>query len=213
MASPEVLSALEQLHKELEKLEPAIKHVETAQLVTETVKTIPQKHIELIKEVKDDDKKHKLELKELFTKELLSLTEEGKRLSKTTEEIQKQIKIELEAITSLKDQVRLYHEKVDKINFPERLDKLDANVAGLMAAIQSIHTRLDNLERNIADRLKDAFDYQKETRSALQTSIDQTKTSLQASTESNARKQQTYTYVTWVLIALVIAGVVLAIIK
>ena len=36
MASKEVLNALETLHRELEKLEPAIKHVETAQQITET---------------------------------------------------------------------------------------------------------------------------------------------------------------------------------
>ena len=55
MASNEVLKALEALRKELDKLEPAIKHVETAQQVTETVKNIPQKHIDLINEVKESD--------------------------------------------------------------------------------------------------------------------------------------------------------------
>ena len=78
MASPEVLTALETLHREIEKLEPAIKHVEMALLVTQTVKEIPHKHVELMEEVKDNDTKHKNELKNLFTKELSSISEENK---------------------------------------------------------------------------------------------------------------------------------------
>src|SRR5690606_27359284 len=70
MASQEVLTALESLHREIEKLEPAIKHVETAQQVTQTVKAIPQKHVELMQEVKSNDAKHKDELRNRFAKEL-----------------------------------------------------------------------------------------------------------------------------------------------
>ncbi len=70
MLSQEVLTALESLHREIERLEPAIKHVETAQQVTQTVKAIPQKHLEFLQEVKGNDAKHKDELKNLFAKEL-----------------------------------------------------------------------------------------------------------------------------------------------
>ena len=48
MASELVLKALDNLHRELERLEPAIKHVETAAEVTKIVKEIPQKHINLL---------------------------------------------------------------------------------------------------------------------------------------------------------------------
>ena len=88
MASQEVITALESLHREIEKLEPAIKHVETAQQVTQTVKAIPQKHVELLTEVKNNDAKHKEELKNLFAKELSGFTAENKKLQKTTTEIQ-----------------------------------------------------------------------------------------------------------------------------
>ena len=62
MKSPEVLQALETLHREIEKLEPAIRHVEMAEQVTQSVKQIPQKHLEFLKEVKSNDEKHKEEL-------------------------------------------------------------------------------------------------------------------------------------------------------
>jgi chromosome segregation ATPase len=204
MASQEVLTALETLHREIEKLEPAIKHVETAQQVTQTVKAIPQKHVELLQEVKSNDAKHKDELKNLFAKELSGFTEENKKLQKTTTEIQQQVKLEQEALAKLKETVQSFHERVEKINFPERLDKLDANVAGIMAAIQSVQSRLDGLERNISDRLRDMQDYQKETRAALQSGLEQTKTALQTAVDTAAKKQQTLTYITWALVVVAI---------
>lgn len=196
MASQQVISALESLHRELEKLEPAIKHVETAQQVTEIVKVIPQKHIELLKEVKANDANHKDELKGIFIKELAVITEENKKLVETTTEIQKQVKEEQVALGKLKDMVQAFHERVERINFPERLDKVDANVAGIMAAVQSVQSRLDNLERNIIDRLKDAGERQKE---ALAT--------VQQATETSAKRQQVLTYITW---ALVVVSIILS---
>lgn len=204
MASQEVLTALESLHREIEKLEPAIKHVETAQQVTQTVKAIPQKHVELMQEVKSNDAKHKDELKNLFEKELSGFTEENKKLQKTTTEIQQQVKLEQEALAKLKETVQSFHERVEKINFPERLDKLDANVAGIMAAIQSVQSRLDGLERNISDRLRDMQDYQKETRATLQSGLEQSKTALQTAVDTAAKKQQTLTYITWALVVVAI---------
>ena len=204
MASQEVLTALESLHREIEKLEPAIKHVETAQQVTQTVKAIPQKHVELLQEVKSNDAKHKDELKNLFAKELSGFTEENKKLQKTTTEIQQQVKLEQEALAKLKETVQSFHERVEKINFPERLDKLDANVAGIMAAIQSVQSRLDGLERNISDRLRDMQDYQKETRATLQSGLELTKTALQTAVDTAAKKQQTLTYITWALVVVAI---------
>ena len=215
MASNEVLKALEALRKELDKLEPAIKHVETAQQVTETVKNIPQKHIDLINEVKESDSKHKGELKELFTKELEIITVENKKITDSNVEIQKLIKTDLEIIGKLKETVSLFLDRVDKVNFPERLDKMDATISGIMTAVQSIQGRLDIVERNITDRLKDSADFQKEMKSSLQTSIDNSTKVLKSSLEQNkavqeatAKKQQTNTYITW---AIIIIGIIVII--
>jgi hypothetical protein len=216
MASNEVLKALEALRKELDKLEPAIKHVETAQQVTETVKNIPQKHIDLINEVKESDSKHKGELKELFTKELEMITVENKKITDSNVEIQKLIKTDLEIIGKLKETVSLFLDRVDKVNFPERLDKMDATISGIMAAVQSIQGRLDIVERNITDRLKDSADFQKEMKSSLQTSLDNSTKDLKFSIEQNkafveatAKKQQTNTYITWGLIIIGIITIIL----
>jgi chromosome segregation ATPase len=185
MPSPDVIKALEALHSELNKLEPAIKHVEAAEQVTQMVKTIPGKHVALLEEVKAGDALHKEALRSLFVEELSSLTEANKQLQQTTRDIQQEVKNEQAALAKVKESIQAFHDRVEKINFPERLDKLDANVAGIMAALQAVQSRLDNVERNIADRLRDMQDYQKETRTHLQ---------------QIAQRHQVLTYITWVLI-------------
>jgi chromosome segregation ATPase len=193
MASQEVLSALEKLHQEIEKLEPAIKHVEAAQQVTQTVKEIPQKHVDLLHELKNENVQHKEELKTLFVAELSDITNENKKLQKTTSEIQQQVILEQESLSKLKEIIESFHERVQSINFPERLDKLDSNIAGIMAAIQSVQSRLDSLERNISDRLKDIQEYNKETNNSLSNSISE----LSLTTSRLARKNQLLFYITW----------------
>lgn len=187
MINKQVQSALEELHKELNNLAPAIEHIHTAQQVTQTVKEIPNKHIELINDLKD-----------LFTEELKGITTENKNISKTTSELQTEVKKELEDLSMLRQAVAAFHEKVIIINFPERLDKLDANVAGIMAAIQSTQSRLDNIERNLSDKMKDLSDRQKEEMQSMKNFMD-----------ASAKKQQTNNYITWALIVLGIVAIIM----
>jgi len=42
-------------------------------------------------------------------------------------------------------------QEIDSIDFPARLDKLDANIAGINAGVQNINSRGDSLERNLSD--------------------------------------------------------------
>ena len=216
MASQQVLTALESLHKELEKLAPAIKHVETAVEVTKIVKEIPQKHIKLLEEIKSDDDRYKRELEEVFTKELSLLVEENHKLQKTTSEIQNQVKIEQEALALLKDNVKAFHDKVESIHFPERLDKIDANVAGIMAAVQSIQSRLDIVERNLSDSLKEVRIEIRETHTGINNTLKQLFTeaanrqlesqkAIQENIISAANKQKVFNYLTWGLILIVTA--------
>ena len=186
MASQQVLIALEELHQELNKLEPAIKHIETAQLVTKMVKDIPKKLLEISND-----------LKVLFSEELKVITVENKKISKTTSDIQEVVKVEIEEINKSRKVIAAFHEKVLQINFPERLDKLDANVSGLMAAIHSTQSRLDNIERNLSDKMRDLSDKQKEEMLSMRNFM-----------VASAKKQKNNTYITWVLITIGIAAII-----
>lgn len=189
MPSNEVVAALESLHREIEKLEPAIKHVETALQVTETVREISQKHVDLIELLRDEDVNHKNELITTFTTEIAEITDTNKTLHDNTIEIQQQVQLEQRALTELSEKVLSLHDRIAAINFPERLDRLDANVAGIMAAVQSVMSRLDSLERNIHDRLDILKENQKDSTTAIKLAIDEA-----------SKKSQRFNFITWLLI-------------
>lgn len=48
--------------------------------------------------------------------------------------------------------------KINSIDFPQRLDKIDANVSAINLGIQNIQTRLENVERNLKDEIKTTRD-------------------------------------------------------
>ena len=54
--------------------------------------------------------------------------------------------------------VNRFLEKVDKIDFPTRLDKVDATISGINAGIQNIQSRFDSIERNLKDDFKSKID-------------------------------------------------------
>jgi chromosome segregation ATPase len=211
MPSQEVLSALDTLHREIEKLEPAIRHVESAQEVTRIVGGIPAKHLELLNALREADVEHKSELLSAFRGELSSLTNENVVLQRVTGSMQAQVQSELTELAALRDRVSAFYERIEKINFPERLDKLDASVAGLMAATQAIQSRLDGLERNLSDRISGLHDFEKETRNLVLAGLQENNTTLKTGFEKSGKRQQIQHVVTWVL--LLIALVVIFVTK
>lgn len=196
MASEKVLQSLEALHRELEKLSPAIEHVHTAQKIAETVKDIPNKHLELIKSVKKTDEDFKTDLTEQLKKEASKITVEVNHIIQSFKDTQGMLKAEIIDLDKLKKTIKDFHVEIMRINFPERLDKMDANVAGIMSAVQAIQGRLDIVERNLTDRITDNTDFQKNMNQAIQNEMDKAA----KTQENNNKKQQINTYITWALI-------------
>jgi ABC-type transporter Mla subunit MlaD len=89
---------------------------------------------------------------------------------------------------------------IQDLNLPIRIDKLDANISGILTAIQNVQGRLDIVERNIGDKLKDTADKQAVLLSDLSKEL-----------ATVAKKQQTNTYITWAII--IILGIVLVLKK
>lgn len=205
MASEKVIQSLEALHKELDKLSPAIEHVKTAQRISETVKDIPTKYLELLESVKESDQTFKKELQEQLKTEADKVTAEVNKIIQSLKDTLTSLNNEIIDLEKLKKTINDFHVEIVRINFPERLDKIDANISGIMAAVQAVQSRLDSLERNITDRLKDSSDFQKEMKTAIQTSLEQNK----AANEAIAKKQQTNTYITWGLIVLAVIVIIL----
>jgi hypothetical protein len=210
MPSPEVLSALETLHKEIDKLQPAIRHVEAAVTLTQTLEKLPEKHLEFLDALKDRDIAHKDEIEIVFKERLNTVTATTEVLQKAVDDTLNQISTQIEQNEALLASITEYYTLIKQINFPERLDKLDSTVAGIMAAVQVVQSRLDNLERNIVDDIKELRKYQEESRTALENNLAATKKEIQTTLASDAKKQQTFTYITW---GLIVIGIVAMLVR
>lgn len=151
MASQEVLFELDRLRKELQRLEPTITHIETAKEVSNIVKGIPEKHEALIKT-----------LEVLFKGQLSQLAAENKSLQEKTKDLQNIVDKETIALKALSADLRAIQKQINDVNFPQRLDKLDASVSGALSIIQSLQNRFDSVERNILDRIRDLSESQKD---------------------------------------------------
>jgi ABC-type transporter Mla subunit MlaD len=102
---------------------------------------------ELISEAKETTMKTINETKRI-TSDLI------KNSKKATDSAIKESKKLNEAASLLFKAVDKLMVKLDKVDFPTRLDKLDATVSGINSAIQNVLSRFDSVERN----LKDDFD-------------------------------------------------------
>lgn len=79
------------------------------------------------------------------------------------------------------------------LNLPVRIDKLDANIAGISSAVQNVQGRLDTLERNVSEKIKDGIDKQVAALSALQERV--------LTESAKGRKSQLINFIiTWVIV-------------
>jgi chromosome segregation ATPase len=73
-----------------------------------------------------------------------------KSLAEVTENSKKLQQSSIELINTVEQLLS----KIDRVDFPSRLDKLDASVVGINSAIQNIFTRFDSVERNLKDDIQ-----------------------------------------------------------
>lgn len=155
MPSKEVLQSLQDLHEELNKLAPAIKHVETATEITNTVKSIPQMHIELIDLLKKADDDLKNRLSDLFANRVKEIKKETSDAINEINSLMEVMGNYHENLTLLRDQIEAYYKRIEEINFPERLDKIDNVISAINIGIQNIQTRVGDFERQMLRLIED----------------------------------------------------------
>ena len=138
------------------------------------------------------------------------VTEFEKGVSKRIQESYKEIEKNTKQIST--DSAKA----ISDLNLPIRIDKLDANIAGILTAIQNLQGRLDLVERNFSDKLKDSGDKQKSALSELSKDVNAkiqsalgAISSLEQKMLSIEKSQKNRTIITWVLLAAGFAAVIL----
>ena len=86
------------------------------------------------------------ELKKVKTAdEMVSITQEAAdKIIKESKELNKTTK-------KLNNSTERLMKKLEKVDFPNRLDKLDTTVSGINSGIQNVLSRFDSIERNLKD--------------------------------------------------------------
>lgn len=87
------------------------------------------------------------------------------------------------------------------LNLPIRIDKLDANIAGISSAIQNVQGRLDLLESNVKDRLREASDKQVQ---ALNTFQEKIMNALEKQNSVNIKRHKSQQMIGIITIAIVV---------
>ena len=74
-----------------------------------------------------------------------------KKAKEATDSAIKESKKLTKAAEKLLNMVTTLMEKLDDVDFPTRLDKLDTTISGINSGIQNILSRFDSVERNLKD--------------------------------------------------------------
>lgn len=195
----------------LDKIEETVK--ETIAYLNETRKATLeelQKASEIIVKADFDGRFKKLQNTidaSVKSNEALANTIEKQKLPEKIEGFEKSVTQKLESsFTNLQKNTKQIATETAKsihdLNLPVRMDKLDANIAGILSAIQNVQGRIESLERNISDKLKEATDRQSLSFATFQEKINLSISSFKQEISANAKKQKTHTYITWTIITI-----------
>lgn len=160
--SQDIHTHLEKLKTELNKLEPAVKHLqkadENATALISSLSNIHKefsKHLQSIeKSLSDANEKHQKQLTKEIQESTKKINDATELLSKSNSTFEKQIKNLLSEYSGLGDATAALIKKIESVDFPKRFDKLDATVSSINQGLQNTQTRIGDLERNFKDDLQ-----------------------------------------------------------
>jgi hypothetical protein len=195
----------------LDKIEESVK--ETVDYLNETRKsTLEELQIasEIIVKADFDGRFKKLQNTidtSVKSNEVIASTIEKLKLPEKLESFEKSVAKKLESsFDDLKKNTKQIATETAKsihdLNLPVRMDKLDANIAGILSAVQNVQGRIESVERNISDKLKESNEKQAISFGALQEKNSESISSFQKEISTNAKKQETLLYITWAIITI-----------
>lgn len=207
-------------------------NIETA--VNQTIESLDQTKKDTIEEVQkasetiikaDFDKKFK-ELRDVVNEavrssdklsETIEKQQLGEKITEFEKGVSKRIQESYKVIEKNTLQISTDSAKaISDLNLPIRVDKLDANISGILTAIQNLQGRLDLVERNFSDKLKDSSDKQKLASIDLSKDVNTKIQSVLVVISSIEQKmldidksQKYRTIITWVILAAGFAAIIL----
>lgn len=180
MPSQQVIEKLEKLQTELETVSSAIKHIEDSSKVAKSAADILKKIPELLTELKSVEEKHRMDLKQDLKEKIDAIEKQLQSLLTELKDKAKHLSQVIEETKKLDKAINDYFEELKKINFPERLDKIDnqisslnIGVGNLQTAIQNSQAKIDAINLAINETKKSIVSEQNENHKSLTQRLDQ----------------------------------------
>jgi predicted nucleic acid-binding Zn-ribbon protein len=159
--SQDIHTHLEKLKAELEKLEPAVKHLqkadENATVLIASLTNIHKeftKHLQNIeKSLADANEKHQKQLTKEIQEATKKVNDASEQLTKSNASFELQIKTLISKYASLGDATAELVRTIDTIDFPRRLEKLSDDAQLIYRSVQATQTNLANLERKLTGEI------------------------------------------------------------
>ena len=149
MPTQTVIEKLKDLQDELETVSAAVKHIDDASKVAKTASEILKKLLELINDLKALEEKHRQELLKVHKDKIDALEKQLQSLLTELKVKSKQLTQQIDETKKLEKTISDYYSEIKKINFPERLDKIDNQISAINIGIGNLQTVIQNTQTKV----------------------------------------------------------------
>lgn len=149
MPTQTVIEKLEELQTELETVSVAIKHIEDASKVAKTAADILKKIPELLTELKSVEEKHRKDLQKDLKEKIDAIEKQLQSLLTELKDKAKQVSQVIDETKKLEKAINDYIVELRKINFPERLDKIDNQISSINIGVGNLQTSIQRSQEKI----------------------------------------------------------------
>jgi 5-bromo-4-chloroindolyl phosphate hydrolysis protein len=168
-------------------------------------------------EYADSNKDHHKQISKDVQESTIKLNDLGEKITKSFKSVEKEVKDLLDEYKFLSSETEKLVNKIDKVDFPTRLDKLDATVSSISQGLQNTQTRIGDLERNIKDDLqaktKDIISKVDSTESNLKQRIENFEKVTATQFEKQSKENKLLKILLFVSIGLIVGLIVFSVIS
>ena len=150
-----VIEKLKDLQDELETVAAAVKHIDDASKVAKTAADILKKIPELLTELKSVEEKHRKDLQKDLKEKIDAIEKQLQLLLTELIDKSKHLSQVIEETKKLEKAINDYIVELRKINFPERLDKIDNQISSINIGVGNLQTTIQRLQEKIEKGLEE----------------------------------------------------------
>lgn len=153
MPSQQVIETLKQLQSKLGELAPAIAHIEKASEVAKKTSKIAGEFPILISDLKAIEEAHRNSLQNEFKKKILQLEKEVKSIIDAVGIANESLSNSIKESSKIDKSISKYVVEIQKINFPDRLDKIDNQISAISIGLGN----LQSTSQRIIEKFENSF--------------------------------------------------------